>query len=212
MNVAIAFNNLYLNKDISDTQKELIYSLGEIVESRSPDTSYHNHRVSDYAELLCKKLGLPDVETELIKIATAMHDIGKIAIPDSILNKPCKLTEEEFEIIKTHTTLGYNLMKNTNRPIFRKAAEVALHHHERWDGMGYPDGLRGEAIPVEARIAAIADVFDALSSERIYRKPWNEDDTIAYIQSESGKSFDPLIVEKFLASKDQILTIKNRYI
>lgn len=211
MDVGVAFNNFYLNKEIIDTQKELIYSLGEIVESRSKETSYHVHRVSEYVQLICNLLDLNAEEIRILKIAAIMHDIGKLAIPDRILMKPSSLDSNEYSIMQTHTTIGYEILKASDRPIFLKAAEISLNHHERWDGKGYPSGLKGNDIPLSARITSIVDVFDALSMDRVYRKAWNEEKVFEYISDQSGKYFDPNIVDLFISNREKIIAIKKKY-
>ncbi len=169
-NIAVAFENLALNEEIEETQQEAIYTLGEAVESRSEETGFHVKRVGDFCYLLAQKYGLDQETAKLIRMAAPMHDVGKIGIPDAILNKPGNLTSEEFEIIKTHTTIGYNLLKGSKQKILTTAAMVALEHHERWDGLGYPRQLKGEQIHVLARITKVADVFDALSCKRVYKE------------------------------------------
>jgi len=175
-NVSIAFDNLYLNKEIEDTQKEIIYTLGEVTEGRSIEIGNHIKKVSEYCELLAVKYGLPEEEVEIIKVASPIHDIGKIIVPDSILNKPGKLTPEEFDIIKQHPMRGYELLSHSDRKILKIAAIIARDHHEKYDGTGYPQGLKGEEIHLYGRIACVADVFDALTSKRVYKDAWPIDD------------------------------------
>lgn len=209
--VSVAFNNLSLNQEVVDTQKELIFRLGEIVESRSQETSFHIRRVGECARLLWQGMGHGEDECEAMRLAAAMHDVGKLAIPDRILLKPDKLSDEEFEIIKTHTTIGYELMRTSERSIFQKAAEIALCHHERWDGTGYPRGLRGNEIPLSAQVTAIIDVFDALSTRRIYRMAWEDAAVLGYIASEADRAFSPSIVRLFMEHKDGLLAIRDSY-
>ncbi|MBI9098936.1 MAG: DUF3369 domain-containing protein [Spirochaetaceae bacterium] len=209
MDVAIAVENFYINKEIMDTKNELIFSLGEMIESRSLESSFHIIRVSQYVQFLARELGIGSNEIKILKIATVLHDIGNLGIPDSILKKKEKLSEEESEMIKTHTTIGYQLLKSSDRTIFLKAAEICLNHHERWDGKGYPKGLKGTEIPIAARITSIAEVFDTLSMNKVYRKAWDRQKVFDYIQSESGKSFDPEIVTLFLKNKNEILEIQK---
>lgn len=212
INVSTSLNNILLNEEIINTQKELIVTLGEVVESRSMETGHHVKRVAEYSHYIALKLGLSKEEADILRSASPMHDIGKVRIPDSILNKPGKLTKEEFELIKTHTTLGHGMLKNSQKNIFQAAAIVAEQHHERWDGSGYPHGLSGEEIHIYGRITAICDVFDALSHKRIYKDAWNTADVIDFITAESGKMFDPKLVELFLASIEDIIKIKNKNI
>jgi response regulator RpfG family c-di-GMP phosphodiesterase len=212
INVSTSLNNLMLNEEIINTQKELIVTLGEVVESRSMETGHHVKRVAEYSHFLAKKLGLSDDQADTLRSASPMHDIGKIGIPDNVLNKPGKLTPKEFALIKTHTTLGYGMLKNSQKKIFKTAAIVAHQHHERWDGTGYPNGLKGNEIHIYGRITAVCDVFDALSHKRIYKDAWSTSDVVDFIRSESGKMFDPELVDLFLSNIDEILKIKNKNI
>ncbi|MFA5524913.1 MAG: DUF3369 domain-containing protein [Tissierellales bacterium] len=209
-NVSIAFDNLYLNKEIEDTQKEIIYTLGEVTEGRSMDIGNHIKKVSKYCELLASKCGLPEEEVEVIKIASPIHDIGKIVVSDAILNKPGKLTPEEFEIIKEHSMTGYNLLKGSNRKILKVAAIIARDHHEKYDGTGYPRGLKGEEIHLYGRIACVADVFDALSSKRAYKEAWEISDILEYFKRERGGHFDPKLVDILIENMDEFLDIKAK--
>ncbi len=199
------------NKEIEEIQKEIIFTMGSIAESRSKETSEHIERVAKYTELIALELGLEPKEAKMLKLASPMHDIGKIAIPDYILNKPAKLTPEEFEIVKTHTIKGYEMLNLSERPLLKTAAIIALTHHEKYDGTGYPKGLKGEEIPLYGRITAIADVFDALAHERCYKKAWRVDKIVEYIKEERGKHFDPKLVDLFFENFDKILEIKKNY-
>ena len=200
-----------LHKELEDTQREVIYKMGEIVETRSEETGNHVKVVAEYSKLLALKLGLSYAEAELLKHASPMHDIGKVGIPDSLLNKPSRLTNDEFEIMKSHTTVGYEILKTSNRPILKASAIVAYEHHEKWDGSGYPRGLSGEDIHIYGRITAIADVFDALGSERVYKKGWKLNDILEYFKDEKGKHFDPVLVDIFFESLDEFLEIREKY-
>ncbi len=206
-NVSVAFDNLYLNENLEDTQRELIYKMTSVIETRSKETGNHIRRVSDFSKLIALKLGMPEEEAELIKLASAMHDIGKIGVPDSILNKPEKLDKEEFDIMKKHSQLGYEILKSGNKNLFNIAATIAISHHERWDGNGYPSGLKGEEIPIYGRITAIADVFDALYSDRVYRKGMTFKEVLDYIKCESGKQFDPKIIEMLTLNPSDLMSI-----
>ncbi len=200
-----------LHKELEDTQREVIYKMGEIVETRSEETGNHVKVVAEYSKLLAIKYGLSKSEAELLKQASPMHDIGKVGIPDSLLNKPDKLTTEEFEIMKTHTTVGYEILKTSNRPILKASAIVAYEHHERWDGKGYPRGLAGDDIHIYGRITALADVFDALGSERAYKKAWKLNDILEYFKEERGKHFDPVLVDIFFDNLDEFMEIRELY-
>jgi response regulator RpfG family c-di-GMP phosphodiesterase len=154
---------------------------------------------------------MDETQQELIKLASPMHDIGKIAISDNILKKNGQLNNDESQIMKLHTKLGYEMLSYSNRPILQTAATIALEHHERWDGKGYPRGLKGKNIHIYGRITALADVFDALGSNRFYKKAWKDEDIFSYIQKEKGKHFDPELVDLFFENVDLFLQIKNKY-
>lgn len=210
-NVSIAFDNLYLNQEIEETQKEIIYTLGEVTEARSKEVGNHVKRVASYSEILARGYGLDEEEIKIIKMAVPIHDIGKIAIPDSILNKPSKLTTEEYELVKTHTTIGYTMLKNSSRKILQAAATIAYQHQEKFDGTGYPRGLKGEEIHIYGRIAAISDVFDALGSDRVYKKAWTLDKILQYFKAERGKQFDPKLVDIMFDNLDDFIEIRDRF-
>jgi response regulator RpfG family c-di-GMP phosphodiesterase len=209
--VAIAYENLLLRDEIEETQRELVYLLGEAVEKRSKETGAHVKRVAQISQLLAQKVGLPEQEAELIKHASPLHDVGKIAVPDSILNKPGKHTDDEWEIMKTHAEVGYDILAKSEKRILKMAATIALQHHEKWDGSGYPRGLKGEEIDICGRIVALADVYDALGSERCYKPAWDHDDIIALIKEQSGKHFDPTLVQILLDNINQFAAIRYRF-
>ncbi|UKS24069.1 HD domain-containing protein [Paenibacillus sp. HWE-109] len=200
-----------LTNEIEETQKELIIRMGEIGESRSKETGNHVKRVAEYSYLLALGLGMSQEEAELLRMASPMHDIGKVGIPDSILNKPGKLTEDEFKIMQNHTLVGYNLLKNSNRSILKTAAIVAHEHHEKWNGRGYPRGISGDAIHILGRITALADVFDALGSERVYKKAWELDRILELFKEERGQHFDPQLVDVFFEQLPNILRIREEF-
>jgi len=206
-NSAVMYDNLLLNSDIIDAQKEMIERLGEVVESRSSDTAKHVNRVAEISYRLAKAYGLDENVAQLIKIASPMHDIGKVSTPDAILLKPGKLDESEFNIMKHHTVAGHEILSKSNREILKTASIIAHEHHEKWDGTGYPRGLSGEQIHLYARITAIADVFDALNQPRAYKEPWCTDDIKKFIKDNSGKHFDPSIVNIFFENIDEIIAI-----
>ena len=200
-----------LANEIEETQKEIIFVMGEIGETRSKETGNHVKRVAEYSKILALKYGLSEEEAELIKTASPMHDIGKVAIPDAILNKPDKLTPEEYEIMKSHTVIGYNLLKGSKRRLLNAAAIIAIQHHEKWNGTGYPYGLRGEEIHLYGRITAVADVFDALGSERAYKKAWEIDRILQLFREERGEHFDPRLVDLFIENLDEFLKVRDLY-
>ena len=199
------------DQEIINTQKEIVYTMGEIGERRSKETGNHVRRVAEYSELLALKYGLDIEQAELLKMASPMHDIGKVAIPDAILNKPGRLNKDEFEIMKTHAQLGHDMLNHSQRPILKTAAIVAGEHHEKFNGQGYPKGLKGENIHIFGRITAVADVFDALGSDRVYKTAWHDKDIFELLKNERGKHFDPKLIDLFFTHLDKFLTIRNKY-
>ena len=210
-NLGVAYKNLLLHKDVEDTQREILYMLGEAVETRSKETGSHVRRVAEYSRLLASIVGLPVQEIELILLASPLHDFGKIGIPDKILHKAGKLDEAEWDIMKTHAELGSSMLKNSDRSIMQAAAVIAGQHHEKWDGSGYPNGLQKDEIHIYARIAALADVYDALGSKRCYKDPWPMDKVMDLIKSESGKHFDPVLVECLCNNLEAFEEITKKY-
>lgn len=210
-NIALAYDNLSLRELIRESQKELSYILGEAVEKRSKETGSHVKRVAHYSHLLAIKYGLTPYQAEIIKLASPLHDIGKISIPDHILNKPGKHDAEEWEIMKSHAEIGYDILKNSTNEILKQGATIAYEHHERWDGNGYPQKLSGENIDISGRITALADVFDALGSERCYKPAWPLEKIIDLLKEEKGKQFDPKLIEIFLDNLDDFLAIRDQF-
>ncbi len=200
-----------LNKEIIETQKEVIFTMGSIGETRSKETGLHVKRVAEYSRLFSLLCGLDNYEADLVAMASPMHDIGKVGIPDAILNKKGRLTEAEFEVMKTHAKIGYEMLKHSERPIMRTAAIIALEHHEKWDGSGYPKGLKGKDIDLYGRITALADVFDALGSDRCYKKSWADEKIFELLKEQSGLHFDPALVSMFFDNLDQFFEIRTRY-
>lgn len=200
-----------LNREIEETQKEVVFTMGAIGESRSKETGNHVKRVAEYSRLLASKYGLPKEEAELLKQASPMHDIGKVAIPDAILNKPGRLTPEEYEVMKRHAELGYEMLKHSERPLMKAASIVAYEHHEKWNGTGYPNGAQGEDIHIYGRITALADVFDALGSSRCYKESWEDEKIFAYFKAEQGGHFDPKLLDIFFDNLAEFLEIRERY-
>ncbi|NVJ52065.1 MAG: HD domain-containing protein [Campylobacteraceae bacterium] len=222
-NVALSFNEVEekvedglktikkLNHEIENTQKEVVFTMGAIGESRSKETGNHVKRVAEYSKLLALYYGLSKEEAELLKQASPMHDIGKVAIPDSILNKPGRFDDKEREVMNTHAKLGYEMLKHSNRALLKAAAIVSLEHHEKWDGTGYPKGLKGEEIHIYGRITAIADVFDALGSDRCYKKAWEDEKIFKLFKEEKAKHFDPKLVDIFFENLNEFLEIRNKF-
>jgi response regulator RpfG family c-di-GMP phosphodiesterase len=207
--ISSIYDNICLTKEIEDTQKEILFTLGEVVESRSLETINHVRRVAEYSKLIALQYGLQEKEAELIKEASPMHDVGKVGILDSILHKPSKLDDEEFHVIKKHTTIGYDIFKRSERKLLKAAAIIALQHHERFDGKGYPRGLKGEEIHIYGRITCLADIFDALGSDSVYKKAWPMAKILDYIKQQRGKIFDPKLVDIFFDNLEAILKIKK---
>ena len=198
-------------KEIKDTQVEIIRRLGQAAEFRDNETGAHVMRMSYYCHVMALAAGQTEDEAEALRVAAPMHDIGKIGIPDHILLKQGKLTPDEFEIIKQHTVIGGRLLDHHPSKFMQMSREVAMAHHEKWDGSGYPNGLVGESIPINGRISAIADVFDALTSTRPYKTAWTIERAVSYIQEEAGRHFDPHLASIFLSSQSAILTIRDRF-
>ena len=207
----VALHNIKLNEEMFLTQKSLIEVLGEIVEKRYIDDPNHVKRVAQMSYLLATEAGVDEENAKLLRMVSPMHDVGKIGISDAILLKPGKLTEEEFEVMKTHATIGYNLLKGTGKDTLEMAAIVAHEHHERWDGQGYPDGLKEEEISIFGRITAIIDVYDALANSRCYKEPWKSEDIYRYFQEQKGKQFDPNLTQLFLDRFEAFKEIQDRY-
>ncbi|MDD2828095.1 MAG: HD domain-containing protein [Sulfuricurvum sp.] len=200
-----------LNEEIEETQREVVFTMGSIGESRSKETGNHVKRVAEYSKLLALYYGLDSGEAEMIKQASPMHDIGKVAIPDAVLNKPGRFDEEERRIMDTHAALGYEMLKHSNRTLLQAAAIVAYEHHEKWDGSGYPRGLSGEAIHIYGRITALADVFDALGSDRVYKKAWEDERIFTLFKEERGRHFDPQLIDIFFDHLEEFLLIRETF-
>jgi HD-GYP domain-containing protein (c-di-GMP phosphodiesterase class II) len=202
--------NATLYDDLRRSHLETIYRMAVVAEYRDQkDTGAHLRRMSRFSGILAKAMGLTDQEADDIQYAAPLHDVGKVAIPDSILRKPGKLTAEEYEEMKRHTIYGSRMLANAESRLLRLAAKIAVGHHERYDGSGYPYGLKGEDIPIEARIVTCADVFDALMSQRVYKGEWKVEEALAYFKDNSGKIFDPKVVECLLASLEEILAVRD---
>jgi PAS domain S-box-containing protein len=201
-----------LRQEIEDTQKEVVFTMGAIGESRSKETGNHVKRVAEYSYLLAILYGLDKKDAEFLKLASPMHDIGKVGIPDAILNKPGKLTFDEFEIMKTHAAKGYDMLQGSKRDILKISSIIAYEHHEKWDGSGYPNSLKGEDIHIFARITAICDVFDALGSERAYKKAWDFESILQLFRDERAKHFDPNLIDLFFDNLEDFLKIRDEYI
>lgn len=205
-----SLESIMLHEEIIETQKEIILAMGNIGEGRSKETGNHVKRVAQYSYILALGLGMSETEADMLRSASPMHDIGKVAIPDAVLQKPGKLSANELEQMKKHSEIGYRILRNSKRQLLQAAAIVAWHHHEKWDGSGYPQGLAGEDIHIYGRITALADVFDALGSARVYKAAWELDRILALIEEERGKHFDPKVVDVFLEQLPRILEVRDR--
>lgn len=199
------------NMELEETRIEVINQLGRASEYRDNETGMHVMRVSRYTRLLALRSGLSEPEADLLMHAAPMHDLGKIGVPDHILLKPGKLTDEEFNIIRTHPEIGYKIIGKQSSELLVLGGVIALSHHEKWNGCGYPGKLRGEEIPLAGRLVAVVDVFDALTSKRPYKKTWAVDDALALIVKEAGEHFDPNLANLFVEIKSEIIEIMNQY-
>ncbi|MBQ8195373.1 MAG: HD domain-containing protein [Oscillospiraceae bacterium] len=198
------------NNELYHEQEVIVTSLAEMIEAQSHETGQHVKRVSEYTKILCTALNMSDEETWKVSNAAALHDVGKIMIPQEIINKPGKLTADEFEIIKTHVQYGKKLLEKSSGELMRVSSNIAHHHHEKYDGTGYM-GIQGDNIDLYARCVSVADVFDALVSKRPYKKAWLPEDARKEIVSQSGRQFDPVIVKAFDDNYDKFIEVLNKY-
>jgi len=199
------------SKSLDESRREIIARLVRAAEFRDNETGLHVVRMSQYAMLIARAMVLPDEEVATVLQASPMHDVGKIAIPDRVLLKPGKLDAEEWEIMKTHPAHGARILEGHSSLLMQAAAEIALYHHERWDGSGYPHQLAREEIPLRARIVTVADIFDALTSERPYKEAWSAERALDHIRSISGSHLDPQVVDAFFSCVDDVLTVRGKY-
>ncbi|MDC9501317.1 MULTISPECIES: two-component system response regulator [unclassified Pseudoalteromonas] len=198
-------------EQLKQAHVDLVHRLGRAAEYKDTDTGEHIARMSQYSKLLALEFGMGEQQAELLRQAAPMHDVGKIGIPDAILLKPGRLTPDEFDHMKQHATIGAQILANSSSPLLQLAHKLAIEHHEKWDGSGYPYGLKGEQISVEGRIVAIADVFDALTSKRPYKEAWGVEEALEHMQAQAGKHFDPHLINLFVNKLDAIIAIKNTY-
>ncbi|PHR53392.1 MAG: hypothetical protein COA44_15320 [Arcobacter sp.] len=200
-----------LNKEIEDNQREAVFQMGVIGETRSKETANHVIRVAEYSYILAKAYGLDAKESDILRQASPLHDIGKVGIPDAVLNKPGRFNEEEREIMNAHAKMGYDMFIKLSGAIYQAAAHVSYEHHEKWDGSGYPRGLKGEDIHIYGRITAVADVFDALGSDRVYKKAWDDEGIFKLFKEESGSHFDPRLIELFFENLDEFKKVRDSF-
>lgn len=198
------------NKELHEDQENLIFSLSQIIENKSENTGQHVRRVSEYTRILCRSLGYDEEECRTISLAATMHDVGKLMIPETILDKPGRLTPEEFAVVKKHTEYGRQMLETSPGELFTLSTQIAWQHHEKWDGTGYM-GVKGEDIPRCARCVALADVFDALVSRRAYKSPWLPEEAFREIVAQKGRQFDPEVVDAFVMNFDQFLEVARKY-
>ena len=192
-------------RQMVEQEREAVLRLSKAAEYRDPETGAHLLRISIISRLIGQRMGLDGRALDVLAAAAPMHDVGKVGIPDHVLLKPGRLTPDEFEVMKRHTVIGYEILGGSTSPLLQAAADIALSHHERFDGSGYPRGLAGEAIPPMARIVAVADVFDALISDRVYKPAWPQEEAEAYLREGAGSHFDPACVEAFFVARSDIL-------
>ena len=197
--------------EIIERERETVVRLSKAAEYRDPETGAHILRMARFSQLIGRQMGLSVEDQQLLLDAAPMHDIGKVGIPDKILLKPGRLDPEEFEIMKQHAIFGYRLLEGSSSTVLRAGAEIAKGHHEKFDGSGYPFGLKGEEIPIFSRIVAVADVFDALTSERPYKRAWTIEAAVDFLKNGAGSHFDPRCVEAFLSVWDEVLAIRDAY-
>ncbi|WP_375748145.1 DUF3369 domain-containing protein [Vibrio sp. HN007] len=210
-NIALTFDKLNLMKDLQDTSKELVFSLANALEARNKETGAHAQRVAKCSELLASYYGLSDLEVLRIKYASPLHDIGKVAISDLVLNKSGELNAKEWEEMQRHVEYGVDILGQSKSPLIKVAAEIAGTHHEKWDGSGYPNHLKEENIPISGRITGLADVFDTLGSKRSYKEPWSSEQVRDEIVCQKGKHFDPKLVEILLEHWDEFILLRQKY-
>lgn len=210
-NALTSFENISLRTLLEESQREIVYMLGDAVEHRSKETGYHLRRVAEISSILAVKAGLPAEQAQAIKEAAPLHDLGKIAIPDAILNKAERLDEHEWQIMKSHAEVGHDMLESSDKPLLQLGAEIALNHHERWDGSGYPYGKKGKEISLAGRITAIADVFDALCSSRVYKEAWPIKEVEEYFQLQRGLHFDPNLVDILFENIDEVIEIQKTF-
>lgn len=211
INCILGIDNYFIKRDMYDSQMESLYVLSDTIEQRSTQTANHIKRVAAQTEIMAEGLGMSEFGISNIKFASMLHDIGKIGIPDNILLKPGRLTSDEYEVIKTHSNIGYNMLIQSKFPLMEIAATIAHGHHEQWNGKGYPLGQSETDIPLPARIVSILDVFDALVTKRIYKEAWPFDVALDYIRSQSGLKFDPSLVALFLKNAERIMATYDQF-
>jgi putative two-component system response regulator len=198
-------------KEIVARERETVFRLSKAAEYRDPETGAHILRMAHFSMLIARELGMSQEDQQLLLEAAPMHDIGKVGIADNILLKPDRLNEQEFEVMKQHAIYGYELLSGSSSKLLQAGAEIARGHHEKYDGSGYPQGLKGEDIPIFSRIVAVADVFDALTSERPYKRAWEVADAVEFLKKGRGTHFDPACVDAFLRAWTDVEQVRSKY-
>jgi putative two-component system response regulator len=198
-------------REIVERERETVFRLSKAAEYRDPETGAHILRMAHYSQIIARGLGMSVAEQDLLLEAAPMHDIGKVGIADKILLKPGRLDHDEFEIMKQHAIFGYELLRGSSSKVLQAGAEIARGHHEKFDGSGYPAGIKGNDIPLFSRIVAVADVFDALTSERPYKKAWDIEAAVDFLKAGAGTHFDPDCVNAFLEAWDDVMVIRERF-
>jgi response regulator RpfG family c-di-GMP phosphodiesterase len=209
--LAVAYDNIYMREMVKQSQREISYIIGEAVERRSKETGSHVKRVAHYSYMLAVLYGLSEFEADIIRLASPLHDVGKIAIPDRILNKPAKLDPEEWEVMQTHAQVGEDIFAQSSNEILQMGAIIAGQHHEKWNGKGYPNGCTGEEIHIAGRITALADVFDALASDRCYKPAWPMEKVLDLLKEEKGQHFEPKLVDLLLDNLQDFIATRDLY-
>ncbi len=209
-NVGLAFDHVLLHRELFSSQEELTFALGEIIEERANESGFHVQRVAAMSRLLGVKVGLSEADLEQLWLAAPLHDLGKVGLPETVVCKPSLLQDVEWDLVKEHPILGAQMLKGSNRKILQLAGVIAVQHHERWDGAGYPQGLSGEGIHLFARIVSLVEVFDALAFERVHKRAWPLERTVAFIRNARGKRFDPHLVDLFLENLDEFLLLVEK--
>lgn len=210
-NIAVTYEGLLLREETQEAQQTAIHILSEANERCSHEHGMHAHRLGELSGLFAQLLNLPEHDVTNIRLSAPLHDIGKIAVPENVINKPGKLDDNEWDVMKNHAPLGQNLLNQSNTQMMKMGATIANEHHEKWDGTGYPRGLKGEQIHIAGRIVALVDVLDVLVSKRSYKEAWSWDEALAHIQTESGRHFDPALVDLLLAHQTEVRDIYQRF-
>lgn len=197
--------------EIAARELETIMRLARAAEFRDPETGAHIQRMAHCSQLIARRIGLSEAQQDILLRAAPLHDVGKLGTPDRILLKPGRLTPDEWEVMKQHASIGHEILRESASPVIQAGAEIAWSHHEKFDGSGYPRGLAGDAIPLFGRIVALADVFDALTSIRPYKRPWSVEEAVSFMREQSGRHFDPILLDAFFATLPEVIEVMQRF-